>query len=399
MPSPPRHLRTRTRVATWVAAVALALTLAPGAPTAAQTDPRDRLAETERRIDATLAELDALEGRMGASEEAVAAAEAKVAELEEALNAALAALEEQRVRVRLAAEEVERAEAETIRIEANLNRRARTMFKGDVPAVIRLVSSTSDLEDTLDGVAMLSRLAARDGADLESLDAARTAAAAAGEYLRAEQAELEVVHAERERLLQSAEEALAEHEQTLATLASQEERLLARQEALQEESKDIERIIAAEEAARQRAAAPSRSSGSSGSSTTTAPAPPPPSGSCYAWPARGRVTSEYGPRWGRMHAGIDIDGNTGDPIYAAQDGVVISAGWQGGYGQLTLIRHGDGVVTAYAHQSSIGVSKGQTVARGQFIGRIGTTGNVTGSHLHFETRVNGSAVNPRRYLC
>ena len=66
---------------------------------------------------------------------------------------------------------------------------------------------------------------------------------------------------------------------------------------------------------------------------------------------------------------------------------------------MTLIRHSDGVTTAYAHQSSIGVSVGQTVSRGEFIGRMGATGNVTGSHLHFETRTSGGAVNPRRYLC
>jgi murein DD-endopeptidase MepM/ murein hydrolase activator NlpD len=110
------------------------------------------------------------------------------------------------------------------------------------------------------------------------------------------------------------------------------------------------------------------------------------------------VTSEYGRRWGRMHEGIDIGGPTGSPIYAARAGTVSSAGRMGGYGLLTLIDHGGGIVTAYAHQSAVSVSPGQSVSAGQRIGSIGCTGSCTGPHLHFEVRVNGSARNPRGYL-
>jgi hypothetical protein len=111
------------------------------------------------------------------------------------------------------------------------------------------------------------------------------------------------------------------------------------------------------------------------------------------------VTSEYGPRWGRMHRGIDQGASTGTPIGASKAGTVIFAGWQGGYGNLTLIDHHDGVVTAYAHQSRFAVSAGHLRGlQGQTIGYVGNTGNSTGPHLHFETRVNGNAVNPRQYL-
>jgi len=99
-----------------------------------------------------------------------------------------------------------------------------------------------------------------------------------------------------------------------------------------------------------------------------------------------------------MHRGIDLGGPTGTAIGAAKAGRVISAGWQGGYGRLLLIDHGDGVVTAYAHLSSFAVGSGQSVQRGQTVGRIGMSGNTTGPHLHLEFRVNGRAVNPRQYL-
>ena len=99
-----------------------------------------------------------------------------------------------------------------------------------------------------------------------------------------------------------------------------------------------------------------------------------------------------------MHEGIDIGAGTGTPIYAAASGVVSFAGTMGGYGNLTLIDHGQGIVSASAHQSRIGVAVGQRVAAGQVIGAVGATGNVTGAHLHFETRVGGSPQNPRNYL-
>lgn len=116
------------------------------------------------------------------------------------------------------------------------------------------------------------------------------------------------------------------------------------------------------------------------------------------WPTRGTITSNFGRRWGRLHKGIDIANRKGTPIYAADSGVVTFSGRSGGYGNLVKISHGGGLLTYYGHLSSRSVSVGQNVKRGQLIGYMGSTGNSTGSHLHFEVRVNGTAVNPRRYL-
>ncbi len=132
------------------------------------------------------------------------------------------------------------------------------------------------------------------------------------------------------------------------------------------------------------------SGGSSGGGT--------PSASGFIWPVSGPITSGYGPRWGRMHEGIDISAPGGTPIRAAAGGRVIVAGWMGGYGNLVVIDHGGGLATAYAHQSAIYVGVGQQVAQGHVIGAVGSTGHSTGNHLHFEVRVNGSAVNPLNYL-
>ncbi len=124
----------------------------------------------------------------------------------------------------------------------------------------------------------------------------------------------------------------------------------------------------------------------------------PPSSAGLIWPVSGPITSGFGPRWGRMHEGLDIAGSSGTPIGAAATGTVISAGWSGGYGQLVVLDHGNGLSTAYAHLSSISVAPGQTVPQGSAVGGMGTTGNSTGVHLHFEVRVNGAATNPLGYL-
>ena len=119
----------------------------------------------------------------------------------------------------------------------------------------------------------------------------------------------------------------------------------------------------------------------------------------FGWPTVShRINSPYGPRWGGFHTGIDIWCPQGNPDFASKAGKVISAGWSGGYGNATIIDHGGGYATLYAHQSRIYVHVGQTVRRGQQIGACGSTGNATGAHLHFEIRINGHPVNPAPYL-
>jgi murein DD-endopeptidase MepM/ murein hydrolase activator NlpD len=118
----------------------------------------------------------------------------------------------------------------------------------------------------------------------------------------------------------------------------------------------------------------------------------------WARPARGVFTSGFKWRWGRQHKGIDIAAPIGTPIYAATDGVVVTAGWNGGYGKFVLIQHSGGVATAYGHNTALLVRPGQRVTAGQQITRMGSTGHSTGSHLHFEVRINGVQTDPIPYL-
>ncbi len=112
------------------------------------------------------------------------------------------------------------------------------------------------------------------------------------------------------------------------------------------------------------------------------------------------LTSNFGVRsdpfngGARMHKGIDIPGPTGTPIYATADGIVSRAGWASGYGNLVQISHGNGMETRYGHMSKLIVAANSYVRRGQIIGLMGSTGRSTGSHLHYEVRVDGAAINP-----
>ena len=128
-----------------------------------------------------------------------------------------------------------------------------------------------------------------------------------------------------------------------------------------------------------------------------------PTGS-FRWPTSGRISSYFGGRkspggiGSTNHKGIDIAGSRGQAIKAADGGTVTYSGWMGGYGYLVEINHGNGYVTRYGHNSSLTVSVGDHVYKGQQIARVGSTGNSTGNHCHFEVRYNGVARNPLNYL-
>jgi murein DD-endopeptidase MepM/ murein hydrolase activator NlpD len=142
-----------------------------------------------------------------------------------------------------------------------------------------------------------------------------------------------------------------------------------------------------------------RLSGSSGSTGGTA-GPIRSGGGGLIWPVNGPITSPFCERraWEACHPGIDIGVGAGTPIRAAAAGKVVLAGPNGGYGNYTCIQHAGPLQTCYAHQSAIQVSVGQSVSQGQVIGLVGCTGLCFGDHLHFETRINGSVVNPMNYL-
>lgn len=201
-------------------------------------------------------------------------------------------------------------------------------------------------------------------------------------------------------LLAADEAALQAEITTLVVAEEQRQAAIAEAARIQAER---ERVAREEEAARQAQAAalvrgevPVEETTVSRADAALVSAPA--TGASLSWPVGGPVTSGFGPRWGRQHNGLDISANTGTTVTAAGSGTVIAAGPSGAFGNRVLVEHGNGLVTLYAHLSSISVSTGQSVSGGSALGGVGCTGSCTGPHLHFETRVNGVAYNPHNYL-
>jgi murein DD-endopeptidase MepM/ murein hydrolase activator NlpD len=209
--------------------------------------------------------------------------------------------------------------------------------------------------------------------------------------VRAE-AELIAVRVHQVRSLR--DELLASHGKLTASRAKQRVSLANLSASEREEAGEIDSLqqVSAELAAKIRAAQARPGLPSEGPLDTT------PSSHGLVWPVSAGITSPFGWRWGRMHEGVDLGASYGSPIHAAASGTVIWAGWLGGYGNLVVIDHGGGLSTAYGHQSHIAVSYGQHVEQGEVIGYVGSTGHSTGPHLHFEVRIDGSAVDPLGYL-
>jgi len=278
---------------------------------------------------------------------------------------------------------------------ARLNARLVEVYEqGDVDSVDVILAATS-LSDLIDGLDYVNEIGAADERIATSVGQAKGAAREARERTRklrgvvaaetrAVQARTEQVRAVRDQLVSNRRELVAARSTKRVSLKSV--RASEREEV--SEAQALERVSASLGAQIQASQAASSYSPPSSS----------PSASGFIWPVNGPVTSPFGMRWGRMHTGIDIGVAAGTPIHAAAAGRVIYAGWMDGYGNLAFIDHGSGLSTGYAHQSSVAVSNGETVAQGQVIGYVGCTGHCFGPHLHFEVRVNGAPVDPLGYL-
>ena len=205
--------------------------------------------------------------------------------------------------------------------------------------------------------------------------------------LEEDRAEIAAVREERAGALAEKESILEAKEVLLADAEDREAQLEEWASQLEADSQRIESIIAAQ---------------SSGVPTSTGT--PPAGGGQLQWPTDGPLTSPYGyrvhPIFGdtRLHSGIDIGAPYGAGVYAAEDGTVSYVGAMSGYGNVVVIDHGGGLSTTYNHLSAFSVSNGQSVSRGAHIASVGCTGYCTGPHLHFEVRINGSAVDPMPYL-
>ncbi|MGH3440595.1 MAG: murein hydrolase activator EnvC family protein [Nitriliruptorales bacterium] len=381
----------RTTFSVTAGLVAAAAVLFFAVPASAGDADEAALRDARRRVQQIARDLALAEKAEESAESSLREADIKVALLERAVNQAVAALESQQEAVATIRHRLVGLEADVARQERAFDDRAADLYKRGAGAPFAAVLGAGSIDDALGRSAYVQALSSSDQAALERLQATRVRTEADRRTLGVETARLEAMKREKEALLEEVREVRRHRAVEAAAATAEVEELRAGSAAAERESRRVAELIRERERRREAAlryddSATNRRA--EGTVSTTG----------YMWPRCDRVTSEYGRRWGRRHEGLDIDGNTGAPIYAAKAGTVIYAGWYSGYGRLTLLDHGDGVVTAYAHQSRIDVVDGARVTQGQRIGSVGTTGNSTGSHLHFETRVHGEPRNPRNFL-
>ena len=403
---------------------------AVGAQTAEIESARAQRDEVRRQAAEAAAALDPLMTEDAELEAAVAALDLHVATLETQIDATRQAIEAAEQDAAGHGARIVEVQSEITALRERLRVHAIDAYLDPGSTGLAHVLSSTDLSEAAHKQALLDTITGREVDLIDQLRAAEAEvieleelAQAAIDRVEARRAdeerqltELEESRAEQQRLRDALAERIAEVQAEIDALAAEEAEITSTIQALiveddQRRAAEAEARRRAEEAARlaslsegrvgvgSPAGAGDSSSGGSSDVTTSPPLPTPPTAvGGLSWPVAGVVTSGYGPRWGRVHQGIDISAPTGSPVAAAASGTVISAGSNGGYGNIVIIDHGGGLSTVYAHLNEIWVSSGQAVSVGSGIGSVGCSGSCTGPHLHFETRVLGIPQDPMLYL-
>jgi peptidoglycan DL-endopeptidase CwlO len=307
-------------------------------------------------------------------------------------RAELARIQEDLRRERL---RLQRLRARLAEARAALSKRLVELYKADQPDLVTVVLESDGFADLLERTEFMQRVSHQDARIINIVVRAKKEATATAKRLdRLEKRAALVADQIEDEVNQvgAVKDQLVDRRGRYQEARGQKGALLAR---TREDRHDLEGDLRALEAEQAKVLAALQASAASNS----APAGPIQQGSGgLIWPVSGPIVSGFGMRWGRLHAGVDIAVPAGTPIRAAQSGRVVLLGWTGGYGNYTCIQHTGGLSTCYAHQSRYATSNGASVSKGQVIGYVGCTGHCFGDHLHFETRINGSPVNPAGYL-
>lgn len=306
--------------------------------------------------------------------------------------------------------EIASTRKDLVGVQELLRKRLLALYKYGNGADLDLLLSTGDVQEALATTYLLKRITDQDRLFFDDLARKKEGLEKALEELESQRGQLKRQRTSLEKEKKEYNQSLAQRNKALDTIRREKVSFERAEKEFAQAQAELEQRIRrllqekqrlAEEARRAAAAAAAAQSG-------RRPPPPPPAaykpGGRLKWPIQGKVMSPFGTRVHPVfktkmtHTGIDIDGNRGDPVGAAEAGEVLFTGWLRGYGQIVVVDHGGDLTTVYAHLSRISVAEGDRVKVGQTVGLVGDTGVATGPHLHFEVRVNGEAKDPMRYL-
>jgi murein DD-endopeptidase MepM/ murein hydrolase activator NlpD len=388
-----------------------ALLLAPTAPGQDGTEQKKR--SVDSKIERLQDKIDRARAKEGVLSSQIAEVTAKIRALEDDVGAAEVRLDRLEGVLALHQRKLDRLNelffTQTSRLVflqrqhqaaiARLNKRVVEIYTSDPTEPLTVVLNAASFGDMLDQLEFLDTIGRQDEKIAREVEQAKIAMRETREATRRTRNQQRTVRNEvaaRTEEQREVRDRLAWSQRQLATARRDKSEALASTRATREEYlHEVEGLLAqsAALAAKIQAAQAAAASSSSATPMTSAP-----SASGFVWPVQGILTSYFGWRWGRMHEGIDIAVGSGTPVVSSAAGTVIVAGWMGGYGNLVVVDHGNGIATAYGHNTSLAVGVGQSVAQGQVIAYSGSTGHSTGPHVHFEVRVNGGAVDPLGYL-
>jgi murein DD-endopeptidase MepM/ murein hydrolase activator NlpD len=379
----------------------MAVLLATAAPIArAQSSNSDRQNELRQEIAEISAEEAAAQQVLADIRARKSVIDARVAELDAQLSdatARAAAMDAEVARLTIVLSEAEvklaRAEVQLEAAKREVRRSAEYIYRSARRGAAYDYLTVERPDDLVHATEYLDKVNARQRDTLDSIRVLRDEVAAQRQIVVDSKAQADEAALGAQRARDDIARTRSEVEPARAEAAAQADAEAAQVAALAARRSDAQRELDAVSAA---IAEQLRRAFATSGGGQIASAPPP--GGCDARPVAGRMSSGYGPRGGGMHSGLDIAAPTGTPIYACWSGRVLIAGWQGGYGNAVVIDHGGGRATLYGHQSVIAASVGQTVGAGTLIGYVGSTGNSTGPHLHFEVRINGNPVDPSPYF-
>jgi murein DD-endopeptidase MepM/ murein hydrolase activator NlpD len=314
----------------------------------------------------------------------------KQSRVQASLDQKRAELLEVRGKLEQARERLVRLRKELVVAEDALANRLVELYKADEPDALTVVLQADGFADLLERTEFLERVSEQDQAIIERVRVLKAEAKKQKELLAELEQRVEdaanAILAQRNELARAKNQLVGSRNE-LAGVRNDRRAVLSQ---VQDSRIKLEGDLRALEAQQARVTAQLQSSQGA--------APVRRGSGQLIWPVSGPVVSGFGMRWGRLHAGLDIAVPAGTPIRAADSGTVVLAGWTGGYGNYVCIQHTGSLSTCYAHLSSYGTSSGAGVSQGQVIGSVGCTGHCFGDHLHFETRVNGSPVDPMGYL-
>jgi murein DD-endopeptidase MepM/ murein hydrolase activator NlpD len=391
-----------------LAAALLTALFALAVPAALGQTAYDRKAELDRRISGLHQQIADAKRKEGVLTSEIAAANDRIdalggdiGSLTELIDDLQSELDTHRSRLTELKEKVEDQTAGIIHLEnefaiaqTRLEERLIELYQSEETDAFGILVQVESLGDLVDQLEYFESIGRQDQAIAQQIQDLRDELRVAREQTRltkVEVADETKVLARKTAEQVAAREALVAQQNALAAARDSRTSVLASVRSNRHKAEEDVEAMAAQSA--KLAAQIQASSGGSGGGSTGDGS----SSSGFIWPVSGVVTSGFGWRWGRMHEGIDIAAPSGTPIRAAAAGRIIFAGVMSGYGNITIIDHGNGLATAYAHQSAFALGGG-SVSQGTIIGYVGTTGNSTGPHLHFEVRVNGTPVDPMGYL-